>query len=79
MKNCPGMQGRSNKLQDSFCFCGIMKRLVKQELLFWVDILPDDISTPHMETLPVMRMHGTMRVRIYGQTYMRSNHYTNSI
>ena len=25
-----------------------MKRLVKQELLFWVNILPDDISTPHM-------------------------------
>ena len=22
LKNCPGMQGRLNKLQDYFCFCG---------------------------------------------------------
>ena len=41
-----------------------MKRLVKQELMFWVDILPDDISTRHMETRPAMRMHGRMRMRI---------------
>ena len=27
-----------------------MKRLVQQELLFLVGILPDDISTPHTET-----------------------------
>ena len=54
-----------------------MKRLVKQELLFLVDILPDDISTPHMETGPVMRVDGGMR--IYRQTYMGTGHYTNSI
>ena len=50
-----------------------MKMLVIHELLFWEDILPDDISAPHMETCPAMRM------RIYRQTYMRTNHYTNSI
>ena len=48
-----------------------MKRLVKQELLFWVDTFPDDLSTPHMETWPVMRINGRMRMRIYRQTYMR--------
>ena len=56
-----------------------MKRLVKQESLFLVDILPDDISTPHMETWPVMRMHGRMRMRLYRQTYKRTDHYTNSL
>ena len=56
-----------------------MKMRVKQELLFWVDILPDDISTPHMEKGAVMRMHGRMHMHIYRQTYMRTDHDTNSI
>ena len=33
------------------------------------NMLPDDISTPHTETLSVMRMHGRMRMRIYRQRY----------
>ena len=44
-----------------------------------VDILPDDISTPHTETCPVMRMHGRMCMRIYRQTYMWTEHYTNTV
>ena len=47
------------------------------EFLFLEAILPDDISTPHTETWPVMRMHRRMRMRIYRQTYMRTNHYIN--
>ena len=47
-----------------------MKRLVKQELLFLVDILP--IIAPHTETWPVMLMHGRMRIQC---SYLRTDIY----
>ena len=36
-ENCLGMQGRSNKLPDKFCFCGniIWRGLYNRNCCFW--------------------------------------------
>ena len=53
MINCPGMQGRSNKLPSNSVSVEILyeKACITGIIAVLLDILPDDISTPpHTET-----------------------------